>query len=181
MGDDVRKIHDAFDEEGSIGRLGLRPAPDKEIQAALVPAGGDWQCRAEDGAVTRSIFWRGVEVALINPRGDLHDFTEGEVAMGIRATPIMDKALRAIWALTTHNDDPDPTSDAVTLELIGKIARAAIAAVEQPAPRIFEPEEEPDDEDAPPEPDGYSEAEIDRSQALIAAVIGDIPEEDIAF
>jgi len=135
---DIMKIHNAWNEEGSIGRLGMLPAANKEIQKAIIPAGGDWRCIAEEGAVTRSIIWRGTEVALINPRGDLDDLTEGEIAMGIRATPVMDKALRAIFVLAQKPENMD---------LIGRIARAAIDYVEQPAPRIVEPEE-PEDETA---------------------------------
>lgn len=139
--DSIQKINDAWQEEGSLGRLGLRPFANKAIQAALVPGGGDWQCVAPRGAITRTIVWRGAEVALINPRGDLGDTTEGDIAMGMRATPVMDKALRSIFILA---------KDAGNLELIGAIARAAIDYVEQPAPRIVEDEPE-EDEDAYPE------------------------------
>lgn len=126
---DIDKINDAWTEEGSIGRRGLRPFANKDIQAALVPGGGDWQCVAEPGDITRKIVWGRIEVALVNPRGDLSDYTEGQIAMGLRATPVMDKALRAISVLA---------GDPANLSLIAAVARAAIATVEQPAPGIGE-------------------------------------------
>jgi hypothetical protein len=129
--DDVRKINEAWHEEGSISRLGLRPSADPAIVTALVPPGGDWRCVAEEGAVSRSIVWNGIEIALVNPRGDMRDYLEGQIAMGLSATPVMDRALRVIWALS---------KDAANLELIGKIARAAVHCVELPAPRLPEPE-----------------------------------------
>lgn len=72
----------------------------------------------------------------MNPRGDFADSTEGQIAMAIRATPAMDKALRAIWILS---------KDPANCELIGQMARAAIAYVEQPAPKITEPDDEDDE------------------------------------
>lgn len=134
----ARKINDAWQEEGSLSRMGLRPFANKEIQAALIPDGGDWQCVAPTGAVTRSITWRGTEVALINPRGDLGDTTEGGIAMGMRATPVMDKALRSIFVLA---------KDPANLDLIGQIARAAIDYVEQPAPRLVQEDEKDEEEE----------------------------------
>ena len=130
--DEARRINDAWQEEGSIGRLGLRPAANSAVQSAIIPGGGDWQCVAPEGAITRSIVWRGTEVATVNPRGDLDDRVEGQIAMGIRATPVMDKALRTIFVLAK---DPE------NLDLIGEIARAAIDYVEKPAPRLVEAEE----------------------------------------
>lgn len=136
--EEVRAINRAWYEEGSIRRLGMLPAANKAIQTALVPDGGDWQCVAPEGAITRTILWRGTEVALMNPRGDLLDSTEGAIAMGMRATPVMDKALRAIFVLAEKPEN---------LDLIRRAARAAIDYVEQPAPRLVEPaEEEADDE-----------------------------------
>jgi len=129
---DLEKIHQAWDEEGSLLRLGMRPAADKAIQAALIPPGGDWRCVALEGAIMRSITWQDMEIALVNPRGDMHDHLEGEIAMGIRATPIMDRALRVIFVLARNTEN---------LGLVERIARAAIDYVEQPAPRIPEPEE----------------------------------------
>lgn len=133
---DAQKINDAWQEEGSIARLGLRPAANKAIQEAITPAGGDWQCVAPEGAITRTIVWRSTEVAIVNPRGDIDDATEGDIAMGIRATPVMDKALRAIFILA---------KDANNLDLIGQIARAAIDYVEKPAPRLVRPEQDEED------------------------------------
>jgi hypothetical protein len=134
---DIKKIHDAWDEEGSIGRLGMRPGADKRIQAALVPPGGDWQCVAPEGAIMRSIVWHEMEVALVNPRGDMLDHLEGEIAMGLCATPIMDRALRVISILANDPDNSD---------LIRRIARAAVDYVERRAPDIQEPEDEEDDD-----------------------------------
>ena len=136
---DIEKIRSAWEDEGSICRLGMRPAADKTIQGALVPPGGDWSCVALDGAVTRSIIWNGTEVALVNPRGDMVDHIEGQIAMGMRATPVMDRALRVISVLA---------SDAENLDLIRRIARAAVDLVEQPAPAIVEPDESDEDPDA---------------------------------
>lgn len=135
---DIKKINDAWQEEGSIGRLGLRPFANKAIQAALIPAGGDWQCVSPEGAITRTIVWNRTEVALINPRGDLGDTTEGDIAMGMRATPLLDKAMRAISILA---------KDPANAPLIERIARAAVDYIEQPAPRIIEPDDEPNDGD----------------------------------
>jgi hypothetical protein len=129
----IQRINDAWYEEASINRLGLRPAANKEVGLAIIPGGGDWQCVAPKGAITRTITWRATEVALVNPRGDLGDHTEGQIAMGLRATPVMDKALRAIFVLA---------KDSSNLALIGDIARAAIDYVEQPAPPLHEEEDE---------------------------------------
>lgn len=136
--DDARIINDAWQQEGSIRRLGMLPAADKAVQAALIPGGGDWKCVVPDGAVTRMIVWQRTEVALINPSGQLSDGAEGDIAMGIRATPVMDKALRAIFVLAQY-----PGS----LDLIRRMARAAIDYTEQPAPRIGESEEDEEGED----------------------------------
>lgn len=128
----IHDIEQAWQEEGSRARLGMRPAADPHVLKSIIPAGGDWQCVAEPGWVTRRIIWRGMEVALINPRGDLNDTTEGDIAMGLRAMPALDKAMRAITVLAEKPEN---------LELIGKIARAAIDYIEQPAPPIVEPED----------------------------------------
>ena len=135
---DIETICRAWDEEGSLSRLGMRPAADKIVQAALVPPGGDWRCVASDGAATRSIVWQEMLVALVNPRRDMLDRLEGEIAMGIRAAPIMDRALRVIFILAG-----DPTN----LNLISRIARAAVDYAEQPGPPVHEPEENEDNED----------------------------------
>jgi len=129
---DREKIEFAWEEEGKLIRLSLRPAADRDIQKVLIPPGGDWKCVAPDGAVTRSIVWQQTEVALINPRGDMLDGLEGDIAMGIRATPVMDRALRVISVLA---------ADSENLDLIRRIARAAVDYVEQPAPAIQEPDE----------------------------------------
>ena len=128
---DTKKILAAWEKEGSMGRLGMRPVADKNVQKALIPPGGDWQCVVQAGATTRSIVWRHTEAALINARGDMGDLLEGEIAMGICATPVMDRALRVISVLANSPDN---------LDLIQRIARAAIDYVERPAPRLFEPE-----------------------------------------
>lgn len=133
---DIQKIRDAWEEEGSISRLGMRPGFDKRIQAALVPPGGDWRCVAPEGAITRSIVWHEIEVALVNPAGDMRDRLEGEIAMGLTATPVLDRALRVISILA---------NDPANAPLIGQIARAAVAYIERPAPAIHEPEEEEED------------------------------------
>ena len=132
----VKQINDAWQTEGSIGRLGLRPFANKAIQRALIPSGGDWQCVTPEGAITRSIVWGQIEVALVNPRGDLGDATVGQIAMALRAAPLMDKALRSISILAK-----DPTNSA----LVERIARAAVDYIEQPAPRFVEPEDEEDE------------------------------------
>jgi hypothetical protein len=131
---DRGKIADAWRKE-KTGRL---PADDA-VQSALVPAGGDWQCVVNDGAITRTIGWRGTEVALVNPRGDLTDRVEGQIAMALRAAPVMDKALRVIAVLAK---DPD------NLDLIARVASSAIDIVEQPAPRVPEPEDDEAEGDA---------------------------------
>lgn len=132
----VRAIHAAWDEEGSIGRLGMRPAANKDIQKALIPGGGDWQCIVHEGAISRTIVWNRTEVALVNPRGDLHDHTEGRIAMGLRAMPVVDKALRVILILAQKVEN---------LDFIRDIARAAVDYIEQPAPRVPDPTEDEDD------------------------------------
>jgi hypothetical protein len=125
-------IKRAWDEEGSITRLDMRPATDLAVQDALIPPRGDWRCVVPEGRITRSIVWNDIELAQVNPRGDMPDRLEGEIAMGLRAAPVMDRALRVISVLAA-----DPTN----LQLICRIARAAIDYVEQPSPEIPEPEE----------------------------------------
>lgn len=124
---DRGKIADAWAKE-KTGRL----PPDADVQSALIPGGGDWQCVVHDGAISRTIVWRSQEVALVNPRGDLSDNTEGNIAMAIRALPAMDKALRVIAVLA---------KDADNLDLIARIASSAMDYVEQPAPPVPEPED----------------------------------------
>lgn len=132
--DDVSEIRAAIEEEGSIRRLGMAPAGDKALWPILTPPGGEWTVEAKPGAATRSIMWGDhTEVALVNPRGDIADHTEGSVAMGMAAMPVADYALRAIAVLAGKS--------ATTL-LIRKVALAALAYIERPAPPIIEPEEE---------------------------------------
>lgn len=128
-----QRINAAWQEEGSIRRLGMLPAANAEVQAAMIPSGGDWRCVAEEGAITRTIMWRAIEVAQVNPRGDMPDDTEGQIAMGLRATPLLDRAMRAIFVLA---------KDPANLELIGDMARAAIEYIEQPAPALQTREDE---------------------------------------
>lgn len=112
-------------------------AVDKDVIAAVTPGGGDWTCEAKAGAITRSVMWGGTEVALVNPRGQLSDATEGDIAMGLRAMPVCDKALRVIMALA---QDPE------NAPLIAQIANSVIAYIELPAPKITRPADEEDDE-----------------------------------
>lgn len=128
---DLEAIRKAWEEEGSQRRLGLRPSADKMLQAALIPAGGEWQCEAHEGAITRCIVWKDIEVCIVNSRGDMNDRTEAGIAMGLRAAPLMDKAMRVIFILAQQEG---------TATLIRDIARAAVDYTEQPAPELFEPE-----------------------------------------
>jgi hypothetical protein len=59
--------------------------------------------------------------------------------MALRAAPVMDKALRVIAVLAK---DPD------NLDLIARVASSAIDIVEQPAPRVPEPEDDEAEGDA---------------------------------
>lgn len=127
------RIWDAYQEEGSIRRLGLLPPANKEVVKAIVPPGGEWRCVVEPGAITRSVVWNQTEVCLVNARGDLNDTSEGQIAMALRATPAMDMALRAIYSLAGKPEN---------LELIQDVARAAIAYVEMDAPPVREPDED---------------------------------------
>jgi hypothetical protein len=110
---------------------------DADVIRSITPAGGDWRCVASKGAITRSIVWNDREVALVNPRGDLDDVVEGQIAMAIRALPLMDAALRAIIVMSS---DPADFSS-----LIRKTAESVIAYVEMPAPEIVEHDDEPED------------------------------------
>lgn len=109
---------------------------DPAIVAAAIPPGGDWDCVAEPGAITRSIVWRGREVATVNPRGDLDDQVEGQIAMAMRALPAMDAALRSIMVLAENANN---------LALIRELAVSAVAFIEIPAPSC-RPEPDEDDE-----------------------------------
>lgn len=130
---EARIIRWAWDEEGSIRRMGMMPSADKAIQNELLPAGGEWKCIADFGDVTRRIVWDGKEVALLNPQGDLTDKVEGQIGMALRASPTTDKALRVI-AVLAASSTPGELID--RLALIGKIARAAVDYIEQPAPEL---------------------------------------------
>lgn len=110
---------------------------DDEIIKMITPGGGAWQCVAEDGAPTRTIMWAGREVALVNPAGDIDDMTEGQIAMAIRALPVMDAALRSIMVLA---EDP------ANAPAIAELAKAVMAHVEMPAPPIVERDEDDDGE-----------------------------------
>lgn len=115
------------------GAQDLRPyTPDQEILYAITPPGGEWNCVAAPGAVTRSVMWRRTEMCCVNPSGDLDDATEGQIAMGLRSTPVLDTALRVILTLSRQGCDA---------ALIGKVAKTALAYLEQPAPSIDEPED----------------------------------------
>ena len=116
----------------------LRPfKSDPDVLAAITPPGGEWAAVAPDGAITRSVKWNATEVCQVNPQGQLDDLTEGSIAMGLRAMPVTDTALRVIMTLAI-----DPTN----APLIARVAETAIAYIEAPAPRLKEPEEEPDED-----------------------------------
>lgn len=132
MKTEKQRINDAWLTEGELKLAGQLPQPDPAILRVLVPPGGEWDCKAKEGAVTRSIFWGRMEFAVVNPHGALDDATEGEVAMGLRATPVMDTALRVIYVLSRPAD-----IGVDNMELINRVARAAIAYAEQPAPEIL--------------------------------------------
>lgn len=116
---------------------------DAEVIKAITPPGGEWTCEVPEGAIRRSVIWGAIEVAYVNPRGQLGDSIESDIAMGLRATPVMDTALRTILVLA---------ESAQNVGLIRTIAETAIAYVEMPAPAIKEPpddeENDPDDEPA---------------------------------
>jgi hypothetical protein len=111
---------------------------DAELIRAIVPPGGEWECVASDGAITRSIKWGHTEVALLNPAGQIDDTTEGQIAMAFRALPLIDATLRSIIVLA---------ESAENLQTIRDLAISVVAFIEMPAPRISEPVEEDDGED----------------------------------
>jgi hypothetical protein len=100
----------------------------------LIPSGGKWTVAAAPGAPTRSIWFGEIEVATINPRGDVSDEREGRVAMGIAATPALTTALDRILDLARSTKD-DPTG---VLAKIGAVAHAALGYARRPAPAIPE-------------------------------------------
>ena len=77
-------------------------------------------------------------MALVDPLDSMGHFLGGEISMGLCATPIMDRALRVISVLAA---DPE------NLDLIQRIASAAIDSVERPAPALKEPDEESESEE----------------------------------
>lgn len=112
---------------------------DQIILKAVIPPGGDWRCEARNGAICRSIIWNHIEVAYMNPSGDLDDTTEGQIAMATRSLPAMDAALRIIGALA---------ADPANLSLIARVADTIVAYLEQPAPRVRTPDEDPPEGDS---------------------------------
>lgn len=111
---------------------------DASLLDGMIPPGGEWTCEVSEGHVTRMIAWGGAEVALLNPKGDLGDATEGDIAMGLRAMPMVDCVLRAIMVLA---EDP------ANLDLIRRVCCTAVAYIEQPAPLFPETEEDEGDPD----------------------------------
>ena len=114
-----------------------------EVIKAIIPPGGDWTCVAPKGAICRSVVWGLQEVACINPRGDIDDRAEGQIAMAIRALPAMDTALRSIIVLA---------GNPANAPLIAQIAESVIVFVEMPEPRVEEPEDDEGDGDQDGEP-----------------------------
>jgi hypothetical protein len=112
---------------------------DSDLVTAAIPPGGDWLVVAEPGAVCRSVMWGGIEVAHVNPRGQLDDVTEGYIAMAVRAVPLLDAALRSIIVLAESAD---------MAPLIRDLAVAAVAFIEMPAPPIHK-DGGPDDGEEP--------------------------------
>ncbi len=112
----------------------MRPyAPDPSVIAYLRPDGGDWKCEITERG--RKITWRGLDVAQVNPHGSLDDETDGQIAMSLRALPVMDAALRVIMVLaaSTMGEDLRP--------LIQRVATSVIAHIEMPAPTMPRPED----------------------------------------
>lgn len=110
---------------------------DRALIKALLPPGGEWVAVAPPGAICRSVMWGLIEVAHVNPAGNLSDLVEGQIAMGLRATPLIDRALRTIMVLA---EDP------ANLAIIREIAEAAIVFIEMPAPALKERDEEEGEE-----------------------------------
>lgn len=121
MSDIHRTIRDAW-----LAHQRRRPyRSDEEVLRAITPPGGEWEAKFPEGAITRQVVWNAIEVALVNPSGSLDDSTEGQIAMGLRATPVLDTALRVIHELS---DNPD------NLPLIARIAETAVAYIEASPP-----------------------------------------------
>lgn len=120
---------------------------------SLIPDGGDWHVVAPSGAACRSVMWGRVEVAYMNPRGQIFDTDEGHIAMAFRAMPVTDVALRAIIVLAEKPEN---------LALIRDIAESVIAYIVQPAPKFdMDDEEYPEPEDAEGESAEESAARIE--------------------
>lgn len=129
---DLQKITAAW-----YGAQDRRPyRADDALTRALTPDGGDWQCVIEGDR--RLVTWNGVQAALVNPQGSLHDVIARDIAMALTAAPQMDKALRVIMVLA---EDP------ANLDLIRRICVSAVAHVERPAPRFPGPEQSDDEDD----------------------------------
>lgn len=157
-----QRIRDAF--HGAHTR---RPyQPDAALVAAVTPPGGEWRVEVHEGAITRSVMWCGTEVALVNPRGNLNDMVEGDIAMALRAAPLMDAALRCILVLA---------EDASNLPLIRDIAIASVAFIEMPAPPVPEPDED--------DPCGDEDEDEEDRPALTGPDFNAAspPDDDIAF
>jgi hypothetical protein len=128
MDEKQRLIYQAFLEAEKRRPYAAAPA----LVARAIPVGGEWECVAPDGAISRSILWNGREVALVNPRGDIDDETEGQIAMAMAALPLLDATIRTILVLAESADN---------LPLIRELAAGVIVHVERPAPRFAEAED----------------------------------------
>lgn len=127
--DKGRAIRDAFNAANS-----RRPyARDDALVVAATPHGGDWHCEVREGKTYRSVVWRSTEVARIDPSDDLGRHTAGDIAMAVRAMPLLDGSLRAILVLAEKPEN---------LATIRELAASVIAFVEMPAPTIKAAEEE---------------------------------------
>lgn len=120
-------IEAAWLTERDMRLLGVLPPHNAALAAKLIPPDGAWECRYLPRAACRSIVLGDNEIAIVNPQGTMLDELEGEVAMGLTAAPIMDKALRVIFALASNDSQ-------TARVLIQQIARAAITTAELPAP-----------------------------------------------
>ena len=104
------------------------------------------QSEDKDVLIRRAFFdaqsrrWGLVEVAHINARHApaRRGPVEGEIAMAVRALPVLDAALRSIIVLAESADN---------LALIREIAISVIAFVEMPAPCHPAPQEDDEEED----------------------------------
>lgn len=129
-GDTKRKINNAWYEAQRRRPYKL----DLDAIPTLTPGGGEWRVELQPDAY--AILWGKQSFAVVSHGLGVH--TAGEVAMGMRATPVMDTALRSIMVLA---------EDAANLPLIIEIARTVVAYIEMPAPKPPEPDEEDGDGD----------------------------------